>query len=150
MTKRQTAALRIAAILWVIWGIVHMLAGALTIAQDPSGGFAGIADAVDPALLVAEYHPAVGGILNQHGFNLLWIGLATLIGAVFIWRGNLTAIWVTAMVGGLADVGYFLFVDVPGFVNFFPGTLMTLISASAILLSFWVWLPHRDKSAVSG
>jgi hypothetical protein len=146
MTKTQTTVLRIAAVLWVIWGLVHTLAGVMTIIQAPSGGFAAIADAVDPALMVADYHPAVGGVLNQHGFNLLWIGLATIVGAVFIWRRNMTAIWVTAMVGGLADVGYLLFVDLPGHVNFFPGTVMTLISASAIVLSFSVWLPGR-KSA---
>lgn len=146
MTKTQTTALKIAAVLWVIWGLVHTLAGGMTIIQAPSEGFAAIADAIDPALLVADYHPAVGGALNQHGFNLLWIGLATIVGAVFIWRGTMTAIWVTAMVGGLADVGYLLFVDLPGYVNFFPGTVMTLISASAIVLSFWVWLPNRNTA----
>lgn len=146
MTSTRITALKVAAALWVIWGLVHMLAGVMTILQAPSEGFAAIADAVDPALLVADYHPAVGGVLNQHGFNLLWIGLATLVGAVFIWRGNLTAIWVTAMVGGLADVGYLLFVDLPGHANFFPGTLMTLISASAILLSFRVLLSNPRSS----
>lgn len=146
MTQTHTTALKIAAVLWVIWGLVHTLAGVMTIIQAPSEGFAAIADAVDPALLVADYHPAVGGVLNQHGFNLLWIGLATIIGAVFIWRGNLTAIWVTGMVGGLADVGYLLFVDLPGYVNFVPGTVMTLISASAIVLSFWVWLSNRNTA----
>lgn len=146
MTNTQTNALRTAAVLWVIWGLVHMLAGGMTILQAPSQGFAAIADAVEPTLLVAEYHPAVGGLLNQHGFNLLWIGLATVVGAVFIWRANMTAVWVTAMVGGLADVGYFIFVDLPGYVNFFPGTLMTLVSASAIVLSFWVWMPNRDAT----
>ncbi len=145
MTATQTTALKIATVLWVIWGLVHMLAVVMTIAQAPSDGFAAIADAVDPALLVADYHPAVAGVLNQHGFNLLWIGLATTVGAVFIWRANMTAIWVTAMVGGLADVGYLLFVDLPGYVNFVPGTVMTLISASAVVLSFWVWLPNRRK-----
>lgn len=143
MTQTQTTALKIAAVLWVIWGLVHTLAGVMTIIQPTSQGLAAIADAIDPALLVADYHPAVGGVLNQHGFNLLWIGLATIIGAVFIWRGTMTAIWVTAMVGGLADVGYLVFVDLPGYVNFFPGTVMTLISAAAILLSLWVWLPNR-------
>lgn len=149
MTKTQTTALKIAAVLWVIWGLVHTLAGVMTIIQAPSEGFAAIADAVDPALLVGDYHPAVGGVLNQHGFNLLWIGLATIVGAVFIWRGTMTAIWVTAMVGGLADVGYFLFVDLPGYVNFFPGTVMTLISATAIVVSFWVWLPNRKSVPAS-
>ena len=143
MTNTHLTVLKIAAALWVIWGLVHMLAGVMTLVQAPSDGFAAIADAVDPALLMADYHPAVGGVLNQHGFNLLWIGLATIVGAVFIWRGTMTAIWVTAMVGGLADVGYFLFVDLPGYVNFVPGTVMTLISATAIVLSLGVWLPNR-------
>ena len=149
MTKSQSTALKTAAVLWVIWGLVHMLAGVMTIAQPPSQGVAAIADAVDPAVLAADYHPAVSGVLNQHGFNLLWIGLATIVGAVFIWRSTMTAIWVTAVVGGLADVGYLVFVDLPGYVNFFPGTVMTLISATAIVLSFWVWLSNRGTADVT-
>lgn len=139
MSNTQTALLKIAAILWVIWGLVHMLAGSIIIPSDASGGFQAIADAVPADALEAEYHEAVGGILNQHGWNLLWGGAVTVIGAVFIWRKNTTAIWVTAMIGGLLDFGYFVFVDLPGYVNFVPGTLMTLVSGSAILLSFWAW-----------
>lgn len=148
-TALKTTALKITAVLWVIWGLVHTLAGVMTLAQAPSLAFAAIADAIDPALLAADYHPAVSGVVNQHGFNLLWFGLATIIGATLIWRGNMTAIWVTAMIGGLADVGYFLFLDIPGYVNFVPGTVMTLISGSAIILSFWVWLPSRGKVSVN-
>lgn len=141
----QTLALKAASILWVIWGLVHVLAGVIVISQDTSDAFAAIADAIDPAALAAEYHPAVGGILNQHGFNLLWIGLTTIVCGFFIWRANVTAIWVAALTGGLADVGYFLFVDLPGFVKFFPGTLMTIVSASAIVLSFSVWFTKRRE-----
>ncbi|MEM9740653.1 MAG: hypothetical protein AAF829_12375 [Pseudomonadota bacterium] len=47
------------------------------------------------------------------------------------------------MIGGLLDFGYFVFVDLPGFVNFVPGTVMTLVSSAAILLSVWVWLTNR-------
>jgi len=143
MTQTQKNLLKFAALLWVIWGLVHMFAGLITIIRPTAEGFAGIADAVEPALLAAEYHGAVGGILNQHGFNLLWIGLVTLIGAGFIWRGNMTAIWVTALVGGLADVGYFLMLDLQGYVNFVPGTVMTLFSSAAVISSFLVWLPRR-------
>lgn len=146
MTQRQILALKVAAVLWVIWGLVHMLAGIIVIPSDAAGGFAGIADAVDPALLAGDYHPAVNGILDQHGWNLLWGGLVTVVGAVFIWRRNLTAIWVTGMVGGLLDVGYLVFVDIPGFTHFVPGTLMTIISGTAVVLSFWVWLAHRGKA----
>ncbi|MEO1642740.1 MAG: hypothetical protein AAFR74_05340 [Pseudomonadota bacterium] len=144
MSSTHALVLKIATVLWVIWGLVHMLAGAIVIPADASGGFSAIADAVDPALLEADYHPAIGGILNQHGWNLLWGGFVTLVGAIFIWRKNMTAIWVTAMVGGLLDLGYLMFVDVPGYVNFMPGTVMTIVSGSAIVLSGWVWLSNRD------
>ncbi|MDX8348139.1 hypothetical protein SLH49_09085 [Cognatiyoonia sp. IB215446] len=149
MGNAQATALKIAAILWVIWGLVHLLAGVIVLMSDASGGFSAIADAVDADALTADYHPAVGGILNQHGWNLGWFGIATIIGGVLIWRRNMTAIWVTGMVGGLADVGYLLFVDLPGYVNFFPGTVMTFVSGTAILLSFWVWLTNRNATKPS-
>ncbi len=143
MTNTQSTTLKIIAVLWVIWGLVHALAGVLTIAQDTPAAIAGIADAVDPALLAGPYHDAAGALINQHGFNLLWIGLFTAVGGIFIWAKNLTWMFFTAVVGGLTDVGYFAFMDLGGFVHFVPGTVMTLISASAILLSVWVWYSRK-------
>lgn len=130
-------------VLWVLWGLVHAFAGIMTMAGDTPGAVAAIADAVDPALLSGPYHEAVGAVVNQHGFNLLWIGMTTTICAIFIWRGNLTAMFIAGLTGGLADVGYFLFLDLGGFVHFVPGTVMTLISSAAILLSLWVWSRSR-------
>ncbi|MEL7030132.1 MAG: hypothetical protein AAGL49_13215, partial [Pseudomonadota bacterium] len=94
--------------------------------------------------LAFDYHPAVEAILNQHGWNLFWAGAATIVGAAFIWRKNLTSIWVTALIGGLFDVGYFVFIDLGGYGTFFPGTSMTYVSATAIILSFWVWYSGRE------
>ena len=144
MSSQKKLALRVAAVLWVIWGLVHALAGVIVLTGDATSGFQAIADAVDPDLLVNDYHEAVGGILNQHGWNLAWFGFATIVGAISIWRESRTAIWVTALIGGMADLGYLLFVDIPGYVHFFPGTLMTIVSGSAIVLSFWVWLANSD------
>ncbi|MEL6979905.1 MAG: hypothetical protein AAGM38_14640 [Pseudomonadota bacterium] len=146
MTSTQSLALKIAAGLWVIWGLVHALAGGLIIMGTTAEGFQAIGDAVDPTLLEGPYPAAVGGVLDQHAWNLLWFGLVTIIGGVFIWGGNLTAIWVTALIGGLADLGYFIFIDLAGFAMFFPGTVMTIVSASAILLSGWVWLTARASA----
>ena len=132
----QNVAYRTAAILWVVWGLVHMFAGVIIISSDASGAAAAVADAVDPQLLAMDYHPAVGALLNQHGWNLGWIGLTTVLCAPFVWRGNIYGIALAALVGGLADIGYFLFMDLGGFVNFVPGTVMTFVSGGAILLSF--------------
>lgn len=139
MNSTHVIALKASAVLWVIWGLVHMFAGVMTISQDAAGSVAGIADAVDPTLLAYEYHAAVGAVLNQHGFNLLWIGAFTVVGGVFIWRQSVTAIYMTAIVGWVTDVGYFVFMDLGGFVNFVPGTVMTIISSAAVVLSLWAY-----------
>ena len=145
MTAAQKNALRVAAVLWVIWGLVHLAAGVLSLTGSTTEMVQNIADGVSPETLETDYPDAVGAILDQHAWNLAWFGAVALIGAVFIWRQNRTAIWVTAMVGGLADIGYFLFLDLGGYVNFVPGTLMTLFSAAAILLSPWVWITTRQS-----
>ena len=141
----STWAFRIAAILWLVWGLVHMFAGVITIVQDAPQAVQGIADAVDPSLLQVAYPDAADAILNQHGFNLLWIGTVTTVCFWFVWRRSALAVFLAALVGGLADVGYFLFLDLGGFVNFVPGTLMTIFSGSAILLS--VFAVRRDNAS---
>ena len=147
MNNTQVNALRVAAVLWIIWGVVHAFFGVAIMSMDASEGFAAIAAGVAPEAVSADYHPAVAAILNQHAWNLLWFGMATTFGGVMIWRRNMTAIWVSAMVGGLADSGYLVFVDFGGFATFIPGTLMTLIAGSAIVLGGWVWLSQRKASA---
>jgi len=127
--------LKLSIILWLVWGAVHMLAGVLTIGQATPEAVMGIADAANPDILNAVYPEAAGAIINQHGFNLFWIGLVTFVGAFYIWRQSRTAVWVTALVGGLTDIGYFIFMDLGGFVNFAPGSVMTIVCFSAITLS---------------
>ena len=144
-SPRSTALLRLAAVLWVVWGAVHLFAGIVTMAQDTPEAVQGIADAVEPETLELEYPDAVGAIVNQHGFNLAWIGVVTLVCAVLIWRRSVAAVFLAALVGGLADVGYFLFLDLGDFVNFVPGTLMTLFSATAIATSFFASFSERES-----
>ena len=129
------------AVLWIVWGLVHILAGVLTvnriISNDITAAVAGIADKMPLEEVQANYPGASGAIIGQHGFNLFWIGLVTFLAAFGVWKGKINSILLAALVGGLADAGYFLFMDLGGYVNFMPGTLMTLVSASAILTSFY-------------
>lgn len=147
--KNTSLVLKISAILWIVWGLVHVLAGVLTmnfiVSGDISSSISGIADAIDPSTLQMEYPKALGAIIGQHGFNLFWIGTVTIISAFFIWKRNNFAIFLAAITGGLADLGYFLFLDLGGYVNFVPGTIMTLISASAIVLSFYAYFTERKS-----
>lgn len=151
--KEMKNLLKLSAVLWIIWGLVHILAGVMTMAgiisNDISSSVAGIADAIDPESLQTDYPKAAGAIIGQHGFNLLWIGILTFISAFFIWKGNKKAIFLAAICGGLADLGYFLFMDLGGFVNFIPGTVMTIVSSLAIITTFYVHFKSKkvDSSA---
>lgn len=146
-SANSTVLLKIIAALWVVWGLVHVLAGVIILSSDAAGAVAAVADAVDPALVAGPYHEAAGALINQHGFNLAWIGAVTTIAAYAIWRANFFAVFVAGLVGGLADVGYFIFMDLGGYVNFMPGTVMTLVSGSAIILSLIAWHAQRDTAA---
>ncbi len=149
--KNTSILFRVSAALWVIWGLVHILAGVLTmrgpLTGDISASVSGIADAVDPGILAMDYPAAAGAIIGQHGFNLFWIGLVTAICAFYIWRKNKHAVYLAAITGGLADLGYFLFLDLGGYVHFIPGTLMTIFSASAIIMSFYALAKERKEVA---
>lgn len=148
--KNMSLLFKIAAVLWFIWGAVHILAGVMTdkfiLSGDISGAISGIADAVDPSTLQMDYPDAAGAVIGQHGFNLLWIGLCTLICSFYVWKGNKNAVFLAAITGGLADLGYFLFMDLGGYVNFVPGTVMTLVSGSAIILSFIAHFKGENKT----
>ena len=134
--------LRIAAVLWLIWGLVHIFAGVMTMGQVAQGSIAGavhgITDLVERSTLEIEYPYAVGAIISQHGWNLLWAGIATTVGSFFVWRKNGLAIIVNAAVGGLFDMDYFLFIDLAG-LSGPPGPQMTYICATAIVLSLYVY-----------
>jgi hypothetical protein len=145
--KNVNVLFKISTVLWIIWGLVHFFAGLATmyliLSGDIPGSIAGIADAVDPGTLSLDYPAAAGAVIGQHGFNLAWIGLVTFICAFFIWKRNKNAIFLAAICGGLADLGYFLFLDVGGFVNFVPGTIMTIVSSLAIITSFYAYFKRR-------
>jgi hypothetical protein len=137
--------IKISAVLWLIWGLVNIGAGIFIVSSSTAAAVSGIADASDPALLNIAYPAAVSAIVKQLGFNIGWAGLVTIVGGIMIWRGSIAAIFVAALVGGLFDLAYFLFIDLGGFAKFLPGGLMTYVSALAIILSFYAYF-SRNKA----
>ncbi|MEM8709692.1 MAG: hypothetical protein AAGG01_01970 [Planctomycetota bacterium] len=128
--------LRISAILWVIWGVVHVAAGVITLKllgeERTAEAIHGIASKVALETLQMSYPAAVSALLSQHALNLAWFGAVTLVCSPFIWRGSRSAVYLAALVGGLADFAYFLFIDLGGFATP-PGPQMTYICATAIV-----------------
>ena len=138
--SRSLPSLRIASVLWVIWGAVHLFAGIFTLwligHGDDAEAIHGIVGAVELASLQLDYPPGVMAILSQHALNLAWFGALTLACAPWVWRGRLWAILLASLVGGLADLAYFLFIDLGGYATP-PGPQMTIICAAAVALGLW-------------
>ena len=134
--------LQASALLWGVWGLFHLGVGAFLLVLlslgDTAEALHGIAGNVELTTLQMDYSHAVVGTLKQHAFNLGWFGLATFAGSVFVWRKSTHAIFFCAIVGGLGDLGYFLFIDLAD-LAVPPGPQMTWISATAIIVSFFVY-----------
>src|SRR6056297_1512824 len=98
---KSSVLFKITAILWVVWGLVHILAGVMTMkgvpTHDIGSSIIGIADAVDQEVLTMEYPAAAGAVIGQHGFNLFWVGLVTFICAFSVWKGKKNAIFLAAL-----------------------------------------------------
>ncbi len=145
--RRLSIILKISAVLWVVWGIVHIMAGIFLFPAlfqgDTATAVHTITDKVNLATLQIEYPYSVTAILKQHAWNLLWAGIVTLIGGLFIWRRSKNAIFLCAIVGGLMDLGYFMFIDLAGLAKP-PGPQVTWVCAAAIITSFYVYF-KSDK-----
>lgn len=145
--KNLSLLLKIAAVLYLIWGIVHVMIGIVLFIplfkDDPVTTIHAITDKVDLATLQIDYPDSVTAILKQHSWNLLWFGAVVFIGSLYVWKKNAKAIFLCALVGGLADLGYFVFVDLADLASP-PGPQMTWIMGAAIILSFYVYF-KSDK-----
>ena len=118
---------------------MHLLAGIVTLQKIFAGQNAealhGILSKVELSTLQLDYPDSVMALFCQHGQNLAWFGAVTLICAAWVWRGSRPAIYLAALVGGMADLAYFLFIDLGGY-SLPPGPQMTYICAAAIVLGF--------------
>ena len=93
----------LASVLWIIWGLARVFAGAEVTTLDTAGGLQAFGDTISPELLaMMEERAAAGGMLSQYGWNLGLSGIVAIIAGVFVWRGSMTAIWVAALTALLA------------------------------------------------
>ncbi len=148
---KNLVMLRIASVLWGIWGAFHLFIGVALLmviaAGHPDGQLASIPGVVNIMMMGNEGRFAVIPSLEQHAFNLAWFGVVVGVGCVYVWRRRAEAIFVCTLVGGFADLGYFLYVDLPGYADP-PGPQMTYIMASAIALSLYAYFKSDTLRAI--
>ena len=110
---------KIAAGLYVVWGLIHVQA------------------AYDAFLLgTAVNQGIVQGKIFQDAWNLLFFALFSIIVASrYNWRNSRLGYHLNLIVVSVADIGFIIFVLIPGNVPFFPGVLGPIFWVSAAISS---------------
>jgi hypothetical protein len=110
---------RIGAILYVIWGLLHMIA-AKKVYQ--------LALNLEPGM--------VQGRLIQNAWNLLFFAISSIVIAVFMnWRNTKAGYWLNLVVVSAADVGFIGAILMPGHLPLIPGVIGPTIWILALAFS---------------
>ena len=99
-------AAKLGSVLYVCWGLLHLTAahGVFKLAQN------------SPAMVQAR--------LMQTAFYLAAFATAAIIFAITLnWRNDRFGFWANAVMVGIADIPFILFVLMPGYVPWWPGLL---------------------------
>jgi hypothetical protein len=114
----EKIAAKLGAVLYVCWGLLHFTAayGVFKLAQNSS------------AMTQAR--------LMQTAFYLAAFATAAIIFAITLnWRNDRFGFWVNAIMVGIVDIPFILFVLVPGYVPWWPGLLGPLLWIAAFFFT---------------
>ncbi|MEP0709197.1 MAG: hypothetical protein ABJL17_05180 [Parvibaculum sp.] len=119
---------RIGAISYVLWGVLHLKAAydgfELAATQDP--GF-------------------VQGKLSQGAWDLAFFSIAAILIAILLnWRNDSRGYWLNLVMVSAADLGFVIFVLLPGHIPLFPGLLGPALWLSGALFSTLAILSRRE------
>jgi len=98
---------KIGAASYIVWGLLHLKAS------------------FDEFALGATLQKGlVQGKINQGGWDLLFFALFAIVVAVkYNWNNDTLGYWLNLIIVSAADIGFVIFVLLPGDVTFFPGIL---------------------------
>jgi hypothetical protein len=125
-----------------MWGLLHLVAGFVVLSTFASE-VAGVPESVTLTEMGdMPFH--VRRTLAEHNFNNMWFGLVVTVGGVLVWRGSRLGVLLCAIVGGLAHLGFTIFMVLPGYGG--PiGIAMTFIVAAAIAVSFTAHFGSKSR-----
>ncbi len=133
MENRTTSNIffKTASILWGLWGFVHLFAG-FSMLSVLSEGIESLPESVLVKMMGNDMPLHIVPTLMEHNFNNTWFGLVILTGSFFVWKANRTAVLLCSIVGGLAQLGFTIFIVFPGYSEL-PGVIMSFVVVTAIV-----------------
>ena len=110
---------RAGAIVYVLWGILHIEAARLVY---------GLGQTLDAGM--------VQGRIFQDAWNLLFFAFFGIIVAIFYnWKNSRSGFWLNATVVSAGDIGFILFLLLPGYLPWVPAGLGPLLWVIALALT---------------
>lgn len=133
----KTNASKVGAVIYILWGLLHVLGGVSLLQQlateGAPGALATLGSAVPGADLPTFSDEVTVAVLAFFAFNWVWIGLLVAVVAVRLnWKNGRVGYWLNLAVAGAADLGLILFLVAPGLMALsdgWPGPLLWLLAA---------------------
>ena len=123
---------RMGAIAYVLWGLLHLQAARLVYM---------LGDSLEPGM--------VQGRIYQDAFNLLFFALFGIAVAVMLnWKNSRSGYWLNLIVISAADIGFIVYVLLPGYVPLVPGGLGPLLWILAVVFSTLGFRQTKPKPSV--
>ena len=124
---------KVGAVAYVMWGILHIQAARLVFL---------LGDSLDPGM--------VQGRIYQDAFSLLFFAIFGIAVAGWLnWRNSRLGYWLNLVVISAADIGFIVYVLLPGYVPLVPGGLGPLFWVVAIIFSTLGILKSKPINAVT-
>jgi hypothetical protein len=120
---------RTGSVLYVLWGILHIVAAfkVYTLGQS-----------LEPGM--------IQGRIFQDAWNLLFFALFGMAVAIkYNWFNSKLGYWLNLVVISAADIGFVIFLLIPGYIPLMPGALGPLLWLLA--LAFSTVAIYREKSS---
>lgn len=121
---------RTGAVIYVLWGILHIVAAYKVYA---------LGETLDPGM--------VQGRVFQNAWNLLFFALfGMVVGIKLNWQNSQLGFWSNLIVVSAGDIGFIVFVLLPGYLPLVPGALGPLLWVLAVIFS-WLALKKEPRTA---
>lgn len=128
------------AISYILWGVMHAMIGIqillINISQSSQQVIRSLYLDAGPQSTPAQLGSVISGLINQHGWNLLWFGVVAVVVAVIgNWRNNRAAYWANLTLVSLADIGFIFAILIPGYINLAMGVGGPILWVVAMVMS---------------
>ena len=130
---------RIGAVLFGLWGVLHVVGGGALLFAWSSRGSGELMRSYGSTVAadIGDDLPSIVGAVGAfHAFNLLWIGALVLWVAITLnWKNRPEGLWLNVAMAGAADLGLVLFLLTPGYMTWGEGAPGLALFAPAVVFA---------------